>query len=98
MPLTASASPPAAMTVFCVWQNEYAGDNTVDIYLDFFLEGQNGTYERLSESFSEVAYTEGQVKKSLDEAGFEIVAMLDDMTDNPPTDLTERITYIVRKK
>ena len=85
-------------TVFCVWQNEYAGDNTVDIYLDFFVEGQNGSYERLSESFSEVAYTEGQVKKSLDEAGFEIVAMLDDMTDNPPTDLTERITYIVRKK
>ena len=84
-------------TAFCVWQNEYAGDNTVDIYLDFFVENQNGSYERLSESFSEVAYTKEQVKSALERAGLEIVAMLDDMTDNEPNDQSERITYIVRK-
>ncbi len=85
-------------TAFCVWQNEYDGKNTVDIFLDFFVENKNGFYERLSESFSEVAYTTEQVMKALEGAGFELVAALDDMTDNPPTEISERITYIVRKK
>lgn len=85
-------------TAFCVWQNEYDGENTVDIFLDFFVENKNGSYERFSESFSEVAYTTEQVMKALDSAGLELVAALDDMTDNPPTEISERITYIVRKK
>ena len=85
-------------TAFCVWQNEYDGENTVDIYLDFFVENKNGGYERLSESFSEVAYTNEQVITALEGAGLEIVATLDDMTENPPNEKSERITYIVRKK
>ena len=85
-------------TAFCVWQNEYVGENTVDIFLDFFVENQNGSYERLSESFSEVAYTNNQVMEALKKAGLELVAALDDMSDQPPTELSERITYIVRKK
>lgn len=85
-------------TAFCVWQNEYAGDNTVDIFLDFFVENENGSYERLSESFSEVAYSSEQILTVLEGAGLELVATLDDMTDLVPSKTTERITYIVRKK
>lgn len=85
-------------TAFCVWQNEYIGDNTVDIYLDFFVENKNGSYERLTENFSEVAYTENQVNEALEKSGLELVAVLDDMTDNKPNVTTERLTYIVRKK
>jgi ubiquinone/menaquinone biosynthesis C-methylase UbiE len=83
---------------FCVWQNEYVGENTVDIYLDFFIENKNGSYERLSETFSEVAYTAKQVQTALDNAGLELVDFFDDLTDLKPTEETERITYIVRKK
>lgn len=83
---------------FCVWQNEYAGENTVDIYLDFFIENPNGSYERLSETFSEVAYTAKQVQTALNKAGLELVDFFDDLTDQKPTEKTERITYIVRKK
>ena len=83
---------------FCVWQNEYMGENTVNIYLDFFVENKNGSYERLMENFSEVAYTAEQVESALEKAGLSIVATLDDMTDNQPIETTERITYIVRKK
>jgi ubiquinone/menaquinone biosynthesis C-methylase UbiE len=85
-------------TAFCVWQNEYVGENTVDIYLDFFVETENGCYERLMENFSEVAYTKEQIESALENAGLELVASLDDMTDNAPTETSERITYIVRKK
>lgn len=85
-------------TAFCVWQNEYVGENAVDIYLDFFVENKNGSYERLMENFSEVAYTKEQVEAALEKAGLSVVAMLDDMTDSAPAETTERITYIVRKK
>ena len=85
-------------TAFCVWQNEYNGENTVDIFLDFFIKTKNGSYERLLENFSEVAYTNEQIIKALDLAGLELVAVFDDMTDLKPTNTTERITYIVRKK
>ena len=83
---------------FCVWQNEYVGENTVDIYLDFFIENPNGSFERLSETFSEVAYTAEQVQTALDDAGLELIDFFDDLTDQKPTKETERITYIVRKK
>ena len=85
-------------TAFCVWQNEYVGENTVDIFLDFFVENEDGSYERLMENFSEVAYSSEQILTVLNEAGLELVAALDDMTDLEPSDSTERITYIVRKK
>lgn len=85
-------------TAFCVWQNEYVGENTVDIYLDFFVENKNGSYERLMENFSEVAYTNEQIKSAIKNAGLELVDALDDMTDSAPTKTSERITYIVRKK
>ncbi len=85
-------------TAFCVWQNEYVGENTVDIYLDFFVENKNGSYERLMENFSEVAYTKEQIESAINNAGLELVETLDDMTDFEPCEKTERITYIVRKK
>lgn len=85
-------------TAFCVWQNEFVGENTVDIYLDFFVENKNGSYERLMENFSEVAYTSEQINSALEKAGLELVVALDDMTDSAPTKTSERITYIVRKK
>ncbi len=83
---------------FCVWQNDYQEDGLVDIYLDFFKELPDGRYDRFSEEFSERAYSNEQVLKALEAAGLETVAMLDDQTDAPPTEYTERITYIVRKK
>lgn len=83
---------------FCVWQNEYQGEGTVDIYLDVFMEGSDGKYDRYMENFSEVAYSAEQINSAISKAGLEIVAMLDDMTDNAPNEKTERIIYVVRKK
>lgn len=82
----------------CVWQNDYRGEGLVDLYLDFFLEQPDGSYQRVSEEFSERAYSLEAIAEALAAAGLETVAMLDDLTDAPPTDTTERITYIVRKK
>ncbi len=83
---------------FCVWQNNYREKGIVDIYLDFFAEDNDGKYLRFSEDFSERAYTEEEVLVALQKNSLEPVAVMDDLSGNPPTEKSERITYIVRKK
>lgn len=83
--------------VYCVWQNEYNGtDNTVEINLDFFTS-DGDSYLRTSESFCERAYTDSEIEKALKNAGLKIEAAYEDLTENAPTDATERIIYITRK-
>ena len=60
-------------SVFCVWQNTPEDDNKVTIDLDFFEE-ENGVYYRSSESFSERAYTDDEIRKMLTDAGFKVEA------------------------
>lgn len=83
--------------VYCVWQNEYNNtNNTVEINLDFFTP-DGDSYLRTSESFCERAYTDSEIEKALKNAGLKIEAAYEDLTENAPTDTTERIIYITRK-
>lgn len=82
--------------VYCVWQNEYDGQNTVSINLDFFVPDDD-IYYRAGESFCERAYTKDEIENALQKAGLEIVKIFDDMTQNAPSDTTERVTYVTRK-
>ncbi|MBQ8740601.1 MAG: class I SAM-dependent methyltransferase [Clostridia bacterium] len=83
--------------VYCVWQNEYSDtNNTVEINLDFFtLDGD--TYYRTSESFCERAYTDSEIENALENAGLKIEAVYEEMTQNSPTDTTQRVVYVTRK-
>lgn len=82
---------------FCVWQNDYIGNGTVDIYLDIFTTDDGINYHRRIEEFSEQAYSDSQLNFALADASLELVDCFDDTTYNPPTKESERITYIVRK-
>ncbi|MBR6564432.1 MAG: class I SAM-dependent methyltransferase, partial [Clostridia bacterium] len=82
--------------VYCVWQNEYDGKNTVEINLDFFTP-QGDAYYRTGESFCERAYTKNEIENALEKAGLKIEAAFDDMSQNTPTDTTERVIYVTRK-
>lgn len=84
--------------VFCAWQNNYnPEDGSVDIELDFFRE-EDGVYYRSSESFSERAYELDKIKKMLEESGFEVIGIYDDMTLEPVRANTERAVFSARKK
>lgn len=84
--------------LYCVWQNEYnETDGSVNILLDFFEEQENGSYERFSESFGEIAFESGVIEDALKQAGFEILDRYDDYTDKKPDDRTERIVYVCKK-
>lgn len=84
--------------VFCVWQNEYKREERVtEISLDFFQE-EDGAYYRSSEQFCERAYTDDEIATAISEAGLDLVAVFEEMTDTAPTDTTERAVYITRKR
>lgn len=82
--------------VYCVWQNEYDGNHTVEINLDFFTP-DGDAYYRSGESFCERAYTDNEIKNALDKSGLKIEAVYEEMTQNKPNDTTQRVVYVTRK-
>ena len=83
--------------VYCVWVNKYKEKNSVvDINLDFFIE-EDGLYERFSENFSERAYNSDEVSAALENAGLQVVAIFDDVTENSLKSNSERAVYVTRK-
>ncbi len=81
--------------VYCVWQNFYDAPYT-DICLDFFIN-EDGVYRRSSEQFSERAYSVDELLEIANNAGFEPVAVYDDMTFDRPKDDSERLVYVLKK-
>ena len=83
---------------FCVWRNsECDSDGIVDISLDFFIENDDGSYNRSFEDFSERAYSKDYLKECIKAAGLETVAVLGDMSFSNPTDTEERIIFVTRR-
>lgn len=84
--------------LYCVWQNSYnEADSSVDISLDFFEE-EDGVYYRSGESFTERAYELSDIAAWLEEAGFEVVGIYDDMTMQDAHSETERAVFLAKKK
>ncbi len=84
--------------LYCVWQNSYnEEDGSVDIDIDFFEE-EDGAYYRSSESFTEQAYELDDISRWLEEAGFEVVGIYDDMTTESVTPETQRAVFLAKKK
>ena len=83
--------------VYCVWQNSFnAKDNSVDISLDFFEE-EDGVYYRCSENFTEKAYELSDIRLWLEESGFEVIGVYDDMTTDDVRPDSERAVFLARK-
>ncbi len=84
--------------LFCVWQNNYnSDDNSVDISLDFFEE-EDGVYYRSCENFSEQAYELSDISAWLEEAGFEVVGVYDDLTTDSVKPDSDRAVFLAKKK
>ncbi len=84
--------------VYCVWQNSYnADDGSVDISLDFFEE-EDGVYYRSGENFTERAYGLDDIKSWLEQAGFEVIGIYDDLTFDAVKQNSERAVFLAKKK
>ncbi len=84
---------------YCVWQNTLLDEQTVQMDLDmFFSLEEEGLYERECESFCEVAYAREEMEEMLKNAGFELLAVYDGFTFEPPAEQSERLLFVARIK
>lgn len=83
--------------LFCVWQNELNDDDSVNIYLDFFEEQEDGSYCRFSEDFTERIYTDEFLSELVKSNDFELIGKYDGFEDSPVNDKTQRVLYVCRR-
>ena len=82
---------------FLSWDNEYSGDGTVNIFLDFFIF--NGkSYDRYSENFKEKAYDINKLSDLLISTGFEIIGIYDELTEEAPKENSHRLYFVCKRK
>ncbi|MGL4791841.1 MAG: class I SAM-dependent DNA methyltransferase [Anaerotignaceae bacterium] len=81
-----------------IWQNSYNEDDKINqYYVNFFVEEENGKYERIEECHHERAYTIEEIKNFIEKSGMDFVAVYDAFTFNEPTEKSERIYVIARE-
>ncbi len=81
----------------CAWRNRYtARDNKVTMYLDIFVEQDDGTYERFEEEIVERAYSLKKWEDMLKAAQFTPLAVYGDLTNEAPTETEERWVFVAR--
>lgn len=81
--------------------NEEDSDNGDDYNTDEYEEedsSPNNLYERFQETHYQKAYTLETVKKLLQDAGMEFVAVYDAFTHNTPNEKSERVYFIAKEK
>ncbi len=84
--------------VYCIWQNEYdKKSRSVTVKLDFFV-GEDGTYLKSSETFTETAFKRSAVRRALKKAGFDILEITDGDTYKKPIRKTQRLMYVCKKR
>lgn len=81
---------------FLSWDNEFIGDNSVRILLDFFVFNGNN-YDRFSEEFCEKAYDVQEIKHALIKNNFEILGIYDELSLNNVRNDSERIYFVCKK-
>ncbi|MDD5953124.1 MAG: class I SAM-dependent methyltransferase [Oscillospiraceae bacterium] len=84
--------------VYCVWQNQYQGEeqHLVQIDLDFFAR-DGEIYRRSSEQFWERAYSVEQLKACLQKAGLELLEIYDALHFTMPKADSQRLVFVARK-
>ena len=81
-----------------IWENTYHPRlGRVDMALTGFLRQGKG-YARFEEHHSQRAYTEAELRSSLESCGFGDVRVYEAFTRSAPTDTAERLQFIARKE
>ena len=86
--------------IYCVWQNSLvpdSEDNRVDISLDFFEKGEDGSYRRYSDELSEIAIERELIERYIYEAGMKLLAVYDYDTLEPPRFDSEKLVFVAGK-
>ena len=83
--------------IFYTWDNFYE-DDLVDMHLNFFVEKEDGSYDRIYEYQQERLYTIDQVKKMVDKAGFIYIKTYDEDDFGKVRENSQRILFSAVKE
>ena len=82
-----------------IWDNYYYEEESINEYeMVIFVEEKSGLFRKFEETHIQRGYSIEEVKISLAVSGLEIVNIYDAFTQNPPTDNSERIYFVVKGK
>lgn len=85
--------------VNCIWTNKYNDlDKTIEIELDLSFKTSLFKREFVTEKIIEKAYTDEQLRELLLKAGFSVLAVYEEMTENAPTANSQRNIYVCKKE
>jgi hypothetical protein len=81
----------------CAWRNRYIpATHEVEMALDFFLEEEDGTYSRYTDTVRERAYSLQTWKNLLTEAGFDLLAVYDERRFTAPEEDAQRWVLVAK--
>ena len=82
--------------LFYSWENELLRDK-VNFYLTFFVENEEGSFERFDEVHTERIYKEQEIKFLLKEADLRLVDVYYDFNTDKKSKKSERIFFVAMK-
>ena len=83
----------------CAWRNRYLpATHEVEMALDFFLEEEDGTYSRYTDSVRERAYSLQTWKNLLAEAGFDLLGVYDERRFPAPAEDAQRWVLVAKNR
>ena len=82
-----------------IWENDFDEETQINTYdVTFFVKKENGLYERVEEIHQEKAYDLFVIEIMLQNAGFRLLSVTDDQTDEPGSDESFRWTILAAKE
>ncbi len=82
-----------------IWENYYDPEEGLNEYnLTIFLQEEDDIFRRVTETHYQRVYTVEQMCRLVEQAGMELVELLDADTRNAVTDRSERVYIVAREK
>ncbi|MGN0136253.1 methyltransferase domain-containing protein [Anaerotignum sp.] len=89
----------AEETAAYIWENDYDEEEKInEYYVSFFIEQENGLYERVEEYHYERAYSMEEIENGLQAAGMELMEVYDGYSFDAPHAESERLLFAARLK
>lgn len=81
-----------------LWES-YQGEvpHSIEHFLTFFVQNEDGTFQRMDELHRERTYSLESYKRMLENAGFSEIEMYADFIDSPPNEKSRRWFFVCRK-
>lgn len=83
--------------IYSVWENEQ-NPPYVNFYLNFFVENDDGNYERFYEEHQERIYQINEISAMLEKSGFENITVYGEENFDYPKDDAERVYFVATKR